>query len=193
MHRLDFLTSYLKGKRILDIGNLANGGVVHQMLIDRFTNSEFFGLDVVDQQSCGLSFKNQSIGSIEQNSYAADFFDCIYMGEVLEHTWKPKDMTDACYRILKKGGILILDTPNVYSLSRMIRYMMTGKDIILGDPDHKIFYSRAMLEHLLASSGFLIEQITSEMNFDTRKLKFALPHIGAFRYMGECLLVLARK
>lgn len=193
MHRLEFLFQNLKPGIILDIGNLEKRGALHKRIIETFPSATVHGLDIVDQASLGLSFPNQTIGSFEKLPYQDNLFDFIYMGEVLEHTWVPKQVIDECYRVLKPGGQLIMDTPNVYSLSRILRYLATGKDIILGNPEHKIFFSRAMLENLLLQSNFTIKQLTTEINFDTFHLKFRLPNFGTFKFMGECLLVVAQK
>jgi ubiquinone/menaquinone biosynthesis C-methylase UbiE len=191
--RTDFLIKHLHGKNILDIGNLAKSGMIHRILIDRFPESNIYGVDVVDQQSIGLNFPNQKIGSFEDLDYPNSFFDAIYIGEVLEHTWEPRKVILNCYRVLKNNGLLIVDTPNIYSLSRMVRYCLTGEDIILGDPDHKIFYSRAIMENLFQSCGFNILDLKTELSFDTVRLKFKLPNLWTFRFMGECLLVCAEK
>ena len=193
MHRLEFLFQNIKPGVILDVGNLEKRGVIHQRIITSYPSSEVHGLDLVNQQTLGLNFNRQKICSFEQMDYPDNFFDTVYLGEVIEHTWKSKQVLDDCYRIMKSGGQLILDTPNVYSLSRMIRFCLTGKDLILGNPEHKIFFSRAMLENLLAQSGFKIKVLTSEINFVTMRLKFKLPNFGPFKYMGECLMVLAEK
>lgn len=193
MHRLEFLINNMKDGRVLDVGNLAKSGKVHKMLIEKFPSSEIHGIDHVDQNKLGIRFPNQKIGILETADYPENYFDLIYIGEVIEHTWEPKKMIDSCYKILKVGGRIVLDTPNIYSMSRMIRYFFTGKDIILGDPEHKIFFSRAMLENILESSGFRIIDLKSEVNFDTKRLKFSLPNFGSFKFMGECLLVCAEK
>lgn len=193
MHRIDFLLQNIKPGKMLDVGNLNKGGAIHKMLIEKFPQVELYGLDIMDQARLGINFSNQKKGSFEDMDYPEDFFDTIYMGEVLEHTWKPKQALDQSHRILKTGGFLIIDTPNVYSLSRILRYLIKGQDIILGNPDHKIFYSRAMLENMLKQSGFSIKKMMTEVNFDTMKFKFKLPNFGPFKFMGECLLVLAEK
>lgn len=200
MNRIDFLFKQFDERltdaqtmRLLDIGNLDNQAKIHKDILKRFPMSEIHGLDIVDQKSLGLNFAHQHTGSFEEMDFPDNYFDAIYMGEVLEHTWKPKQVMDRCAAILKKGGIIILDTPNVYSLSRMIRYLFTGKDIILGNPQHTIFYSHAMLENLMEKSGFTVNIISTEVNFDTRTIKSKLPNIGTFKFMGECLVAVGTK
>ncbi len=200
MHRTLFLQQELRKLQhanpravVLDVGNLEKQGALHKKLMQEFPGFEWHGLDILDQKSVGLHFEHQTIGSFEVMPFPDESFDAIYIGEVIEHTWEPKKVLDRCNAILKKGGVLILDTPNVYSLSRMLRYLLTGRDIVAGNPEHKIFFSAAMLELLFAQSNFHIHTMASEMNFVTRKAKFPLPAVGPFKMMGECLLVSARK
>lgn len=40
-------------------------------------------------------------------------FDVVFSGQVLEHLYDPDFFLDECFRVLKKGGKLILTTPNL--------------------------------------------------------------------------------
>ena len=141
----------------------------------------------------GYNFSNQQIGVGENLSYSNEYFDFIFLGEVLEHSWQPKKLVDECFRVLKKGGNLILDTPNIYALPRIIRYLIKGRDIILGDPDHKIFYSRAMLENLIQQAGFEIKQITSDTICTIKGKNIKIPNFGPFKFLGDHLMIAAQK
>lgn len=123
--------------------------------------------------------------------FADAMFDTVYMGEVIEHVWDPLKVVQEAYRVLKPGGIFIFDTPNVYSLSRMLRFSLRRMDD-LGDPDHKIFLSRASLNKLLKTAGFTLVELTTENNFSIHKIKFQFP-TSLFWHFGECNLVAARK
>lgn len=193
MKRLDFLLKNIKPGKILDVGNLDKKGKIHKILIEKFPESETYGIDIIDQNKLGLNFLNQKIGNIETADFPDNFFDSIYMGQVLEHSWKPKDLLDKVYKMLKPEGILIADVPNVYSLSRIFKYLITGKDIILGNPDHKIFYSKAMLENLLDASKFKIKEITTENVFALKGKLFFLPNFWRFKDYGECLMISSQK
>lgn len=193
MRRLDFLLKNIKPGKILDIGNLDKQGKIHEIIIEKFPESEIHGIDILDQQSLGLNFPNQKIGKIEEFEYPENYFDTVYMGQVLEHSWTPKQLIDKIYKIIRPGGVLVMDMPNVYSLSRILRYVVTGKDIILGNEEHKIFYSRAMIENLVLSSGFVIKEIKTENVFAFKGKLFPFPRIGRLRDYGECLMVLAQK
>ncbi|MFA6171555.1 MAG: class I SAM-dependent methyltransferase [Patescibacteria group bacterium] len=193
MTREKFLFKHLGAGKILDIGNLGGGARIHKEIISRFPGAEVYGLDSQSAGGLGFSFPNQAAGRAEDLPYPDNHFDFIYLGEVLEHSWEPKKITDECFRALKFGGVLVLDTPNIYALSRMLRYFFTGRDIILGDPDHKIFFSRAMLSNLLDKSGFDVLDLLSDGLCTIKCRNFRLPGIGPFNYMGEHLLCACRK
>lgn len=193
MQRLDFLFKYLKSGKILDIGNVSGQGKIHQKIINEFPEAEIYGLDIVDQKALGLNFNNQTIGQAESLPYEEFFFNFIYLGEVLEHSWQPKKILEECFRVLKAGGLLIADVPNIYALSRLVRYFFKGRDVILGDPDHKIFYSRAMLENIFEKSGYTIIKVITDRKCTVKCRNFNLPNFGSFKFMGEHLLIAAKK
>ena len=103
MKRLDFLLKNIKPGKILDVGNLDKQGKIHKILIEKLPKSEIFGIDVSDQEKLGLSFANQAIGSMEEMEFPDNFFDSVYMGQVLEHSWMPKNLLDKVFPKSKLG------------------------------------------------------------------------------------------
>ena len=55
-------------------------------------------------------------GGIEQFDGQERLFDVITLSHVLEHLHDPKGVLQACHRLLKPGGQLWLETPNIDSL-----------------------------------------------------------------------------
>ncbi len=143
-------------------------------------------------------------------------FDVNDAGQVIEHTWQPGLIIKECSRILKKDGVLILDTPNVYGFRALIRYFILGKDTvgmddnllgyneakdnykqyrsdkqhILSQPQHKIFYSAAMLRQLLNMHGFAIEKLIYVKKPKNIIYKLLL---NIFPQGGQKIAVIARK
>jgi len=193
LHRSNFLFKYLSSGLVLDVGNLGDGGKIHKKIVTNYPGVEAHGLDIEDQKNKNLNFTNQAIGSAELMPYSDNYFDLVYLGEVIEHTWTPMRMINEAKRVLKTGGLLILDTPNIYSLARIIRYCIKGKDVILGDPTHKIFFSRAMLENLVDKAGFELVETTTDRKFSVKGRDFTLPGWGVWKFMGEHVMIAARK
>ncbi len=54
-------------------------------------------------------------GSVEKLPYPPETFSKIFLFEILEHLHDPEKTLDECLRVLKKGGVLILTTPNYAS------------------------------------------------------------------------------
>ena len=102
------------GGRVLDIGCGAGW-------LTAFLGSlgwEAMGIDVDPEtvkavRSRGLDVR---LGTLEDQGFPADYFDAIVMNHVIEHIHDPLEHLRECYRVLKKGGVLSLATPNIASL-----------------------------------------------------------------------------
>jgi 2-polyprenyl-3-methyl-5-hydroxy-6-metoxy-1,4-benzoquinol methylase len=59
--------------------------------------------------------------SIESNS-----LDAIYCSEVIEHVDNPANLVTECHRILRPGGIMLLSSPNIYSIKSRAQFLLRG-------------------------------------------------------------------
>lgn len=59
----------------------------------------------------------------EKLPYKKNYFDIVFAGEVIEHIIDTDLFLTECNRILKKGGFLILTTPNLASLENRLRIL----------------------------------------------------------------------
>lgn len=187
--RTDFVRHFIADKKIkiLDVGNLGEGPInVDIRKIIAKNDGQYFGLDVNKNLAEKLGFNNQLIGDLHDLQEIEDkSFDCIYAGEIIEHSWQPARMIKECYRILKDDGFLILDTPNIFDLTNVLRIYFLRKDTvgfnvdnlayqeakdnfgnwrekekqILSQPQHKILYSPAMIFQLLNMHGFKVNDL----------------------------------
>jgi 2-polyprenyl-3-methyl-5-hydroxy-6-metoxy-1,4-benzoquinol methylase len=63
-------------------------------------------------------FINYAEGDATRTPYANEMFDIIVCQEVIEHVEGQQQLINECNRILKKGGTLILTTPNKFYFDR---------------------------------------------------------------------------
>jgi len=78
-------------------------------------------------------------------------FDQITMNHVVEHVYDPPGVLQACWRLLKPGGRLWLQTPNIESLG----HEHYGPDWRgLEPPRHLVIFSGRALESELRKAGF---------------------------------------
>jgi len=83
---------------------------------------EHFGFDVYE-------------GSLEEVGFPNDTFDAITMNHVIKHVPNPLSTLKECQRILKKGGKLIVVTPNIESIG----HRLFGKAYLHLDPPRHLY------------------------------------------------------
>lgn len=210
--RTDFLGQFFKGRkmRVLDVGNLGEGEeLIPVKSLVESAGGEHFGLDVNENLAKAAKIKNQLIGDLHDLKEVVkdETFDCVYAGQIIEHTWKPGQMISECNRILKKSGYLVLDTPNAFDVINILRLLIFKKDTlgfdvavltyneakdnfrnyreeqkkILSQPQHKIFFGPAMLRQLLHMHGFSVEYfayIRKPRNVFHRLFLFLFPQLS---------------
>lgn len=216
--RLTFVRQAIGNKKVtlLDVGNLGDGESTCAILkadVEKYGGT-YYGLDSNEGLTKKLNLPNQVVGDLHKTEFENDKFDVIYAGEIIEHTWIPAVMIGECRRILKPGGLLVLDTPNPYSMANILRFIMRKEDSmgdnrtltyhearnafvdlkakgeVLLQPQHKIFFTPAMLKQLFETQGFVLESIgctTKSTNFLVRIL------IQLFPQCGPHLCTVARK
>lgn len=94
--------------------------------------------------------------------FANESFDLIFHQDVVEHVRKPFLFLSEQYRVLKKGGHLILGTPNLFRPANIIK-LVTGKlifpvkigsNIEIGDYVHIQEFHEQQLKIMLQEIGF---------------------------------------
>jgi len=200
----------------LDVGNLGDGESTNLQIKEyvELKGGTYFGLDSNEELTKKLGLPNQIVGDIHETEFESNKFDIVYLGEVIEHTWTPGDMITECFRILKPGGKIVLDTPNIYKITSIIRYLFNRKDSMadnrhltyeeakdaflhlkeagheLHQPQHKIFFTPAMMKQMLETHGFVVESTGFTIKPRSLVHKFLLM---LFPHGGSHLCVVARK
>lgn len=216
--RLEFVRSAIgdKAVKLLDVGNLGDGESTCAILKQDIEKNGgvYYGLDSNEPLTKKLNLPNQVVGDLHKTAFGDGEFDMIYAGEIIEHTWTPAVMIGECRRILKPGGKLIMDTPNPFSMVSILRFLFRSSDTmgdvrimaymesknafadlkkqgeVLLQPQHKIFFTPAMLQILLHTQGFVLESIGCTIK--PRNFVHALL-LKLFPQTGPHLCVVARK
>jgi ubiquinone/menaquinone biosynthesis C-methylase UbiE len=116
-------TNKVGDKRILDIG-CGDGSFAIRLR----KYSEVFGIDISQKaidlaRKAGLSAYRTDI-SREKLPFGSEYFDVVYMGDVIEHLLNPDFAICEVLRVLKQGGFLVLSTPNLASwLNRLLLFL----------------------------------------------------------------------
>lgn len=110
---LPLMTKFLKnGSRLGDFG-----GTIESFKIFKkaFPKVEIVSVNMIAKQIKGCDLKVCEDFS-EKTSFDSDYFDAIFLGDVIEHLIEPDKLVIELHRVLKNGGVLIITTPNFASL-----------------------------------------------------------------------------
>jgi 2-polyprenyl-3-methyl-5-hydroxy-6-metoxy-1,4-benzoquinol methylase len=148
---IDLILKYgiSKGK-LLDVG--AATGFFMNLASKKF---EVYGVEVSDfaAQKGRNNGLNILTGSLETSNYLDNSFDVITMFDVLEHLPNPKTALLEANRILRKGGLLIINTPDSESLWANI---MGSRWHLIVPPEHINYFSPKTLSTYTKKIGLKV-------------------------------------
>lgn len=146
---------YRKKGRLLDLG-CGTGNFLWEMKKRGF---EVHGVDP-SSQACELArqrLENIFNSELEEHHFPDNYFDVITLWHVFEHLLNPNITLKEIHRILKKDGILILETPNIDSLSfKAFRKNCFHLDI----PRHLYHWSPKTIREILNRNKFRVFKVS---------------------------------
>jgi 2-polyprenyl-3-methyl-5-hydroxy-6-metoxy-1,4-benzoquinol methylase len=157
---------YRHNNRLLDVG-CANGAFL-DMAREKYWN--VFGVEI-SKYSASYAIQNLKlniyIGKLPEAHFIPGFFDVITMWEVIEHLNDPLGYLLEANRILRRGGLIAISTPNINSISyNLLKDKWSG---VVGPPGHMYYFSPKTIKRLLEKTNFKIKKVTSR-GIDVRKI-----------------------
>jgi 2-polyprenyl-3-methyl-5-hydroxy-6-metoxy-1,4-benzoquinol methylase len=96
------------------------------------------------------------VGSLQDAAFPDASFDIVTLFHVMEHVTNPRNVLQEVGRILRPGGSVVLQVPNIDSWQfRIFGAKWYGLDI----PRHVIDYSSEAILRLLSEAGFAVKRI----------------------------------
>tara|TARA_B100000787_G_C16173171_1_gene287589 strand:- start:54 stop:800 length:747 start_codon:yes stop_codon:yes gene_type:complete len=114
---IDFFKGDLKNKKILDLP--AGNGLVSNELTR--LNADVISADINEQYPHYVQTNMENL-----LPFSDEEFDAVICLEGIEHTMRPEALFSELARVLKKGGLLIISTPNVQNFYSRYQLLCTG-------------------------------------------------------------------
>jgi SAM-dependent methyltransferase len=174
------------GGRFLDIG-CANGNILETV---RDAGADAYGIEINPRYVylCKKKGLNVQCGSVVDLRYPDDYFDIIWMSQVIEHLPSPKNYLQQLRKILRQDGKLYLFCPNADSyLAKLFGKYWHGWHI----PFHFYAYTAKSIEKLAVETGFKITSLRTmtPYHFFGVSLKSAISGQGKAKPMKRNVIV----
>lgn len=163
-----------QGGSVLDVG-CGNGHLLYQL---RRQFTELHGLEYsaarlrqARANLAGWAFQGTEGSAESMDAYPDNRFDCVVSADTIEHVPDVYLAAAECFRVLKPGGRLVMNTPNIAFLKKRLlllagRFPSTsqknegfGSDVLF-DGGHLHYFTYRSLGLLLRRAGFeLVEPV----------------------------------
>jgi len=177
------IRTYCPGARqLLDIGTA--DGLTIPVVKKELPSLQVIGLDLsLDLLRAGdLTSFSPVLADAVQLPFPSGRFDVVSATAVIEHVPRPTDMLQSCHRVLRRGGICVVTTPDPFFERLAVRI---GH---LPDDQHERLFNLTDLESLFQECGFEIVELgkfmLSPVGFPRERLvECALKRIGGERLL----------
>ena len=144
--KVKLILKLVEGKKVLDVGS--GSGLLSKTLLTKGYNVTVIDNDV---KAIEIAKKKGIQGFVADiNTWQTyEKFDCIILGDVLEHIQDDKLAMRKVHKMLETNGCIVVNVPAYQTL-------FSKHDAALG---HQRRYSNAELESKLQDSGFTVERL----------------------------------
>lgn len=147
---------YVQNGQLLDVG-CGVGAFIAYM---KSAGWSVTGVDLDPKviETCRAQGLEARRGRLEDLKFPDNHFDAVTLKHVIEHVYHPRETLQEIHRILKLGGKVVLQTPNLQSLGhRYFKEYWLGLD----PPRHLFLFNIRTLGSLVESVGFKVSSASS--------------------------------
>ena len=154
--RLNDVSRYVARGDLLDVGC----GMVDFCRVAREAGFNVFGTelsgDYAENTKKTVGMTEIFIGRLHEIAFSDRKFDVITLWHVLEHLPDPLDVLTCIRNILKKGGVVVVEVPNVEKRKKRPMYLSDIEDYPVNRLEHLFYYSGESLKRACTRVGFKV-------------------------------------
>ena len=172
---LSLIAPLVSGRRVLDFG-CGEGAVVATGLKEGW-DAKGYDLNVAGMEEANRYWKTNVFEAGTFESYLdryAGTFDAVIALQVFEHLAQPVELGKQVVKLLKKGGVLLIDVPNVRQLGEW-----RSKGSTLDPTAHLCHFSTRTLSNLIEGLGCRVVYRSGAPSFFSLYRKL---HLGNLAY-----------
>lgn len=180
-HIFELTDDLMRDRAVLDIGSIGHHFEERRregtFYFEHFSQVAAYakGIDILtdaveEAQSAGF---NVEVGNAETFVDRRQY-DVIFAGELIEHLNNAGDFLSAVSQNLKDDGILVLTTPNAFSMAHMSKSIFRFTNEPPVNTEHTCYYTPQTLRQLIERYGFRIDAIFYQ-DYDYGNRKYPLP------------------
>lgn len=178
---LRIIQAYKKEGKLLDVGCAAG----FFLKVAQEAGFEVYGVEP-NLWLAEWGRKNLSLevapGPFEEVPFPPNFFEVVTFWDVLEHLADPFSALQKTNAILKEGGIVVINYPNIGSLSARI----FGKNWWFIVSSHLYYFDRKTMRRMLNEAGFRV--LEDRVHIQNFSLAYLLRQLKRYRQgVGEAL------
>jgi len=149
-------------KKIAKIANNREGKVLdigYSLLPNPFLRGDVTGVDIFIPKKKPKNYRKLIKADVTKKlPFNSNSIDVIVLGGVIEHLENPLKALREMNRVLKKGGILLMETPNPYFIPVLFSDLIMNLRYYFKDTHINLFPRRIMLK-MLWHTGFDLKEI----------------------------------
>ncbi|MFH0839256.1 MAG: class I SAM-dependent methyltransferase [Candidatus Omnitrophota bacterium] len=149
--QLRLIENYIPKGRLLDVGCAAG----YFLYVAQKKGWQIEGVEMsraIAKEAEQLLGTTVRLGTVEESEFPSSYFDAVSMFDVIEHLPEPAKTLREIQRILKPGGILALNFPDISSV--FAQCMRAHWWFLL--EDHLYYFSPGVLTQMLQVHGFKV-------------------------------------
>jgi SAM-dependent methyltransferase len=167
--RIEFITSYVTAKSVIDLGFVDESRMVSKQAIGTWLHATVarnaFSAVGIDSDPDGVTLARE----LGYEAHAADCedrealaglglepADVVVAGELIEHLDQPGRFLEAITVLIKPTGTLLITTPNALSMTNFLGSLMRREFV---NPDHVSWFSWHTLRTLLGRHDWTIRDV----------------------------------